>query len=456
MRFNFALSSLRATCFALAAFMLASGGARAQSDPGATLNVPLYGQQTNVWCWDASSLMIIKYFRPWSTLTECQLATQATPGQNCCASSPPVAPCVHTGWEMLSGNGFTFKTSSTALSFMDFTAEITAKRPVLYAVGWTGGGGHMLVADGWSVQAGIEYVSVNDPWPPSSATVSGGTKEQQTYDYWVGGPWYDHVTWADWYDIVDTKPTPIYTKIPKYTPYPIHTALPNHGPISIEKVPIAKESPSPYLELAQVVKLPLGPPLVTRELTVKPETTQVTSQAFAKLRLAPLDFIQRLGFTSSEEIAGAQLGTPLREYIVPADELAKFTATSAPSSLLTGGLTLFYPVLVNGELRSSVRVLARPGTQAQVIALGDTATAARLAKIPRFSALVRERSVVSIPAVRVPALGLYFVGQVSDGKLQIASIFDVPNLGLEAGRFEDAAAVFTRLAPLAAKVKGTM
>ena len=182
----------------------------------------------------------------------------------------------------------------------------------------------------------------------------------------------------------------------------------------------------------------------------------MTSQAFAKLRLAPLEFIQRLGLTSSKEIAGAQLGTPLREYIVPADGLAKFTATSAPSSLLTGGQTLFYPILVNGVSRSSVRVSTQPGAQAHVIALGDTATAARLAKIPRFSALVGTRSQVSVPAVRVPALGLYFVGQVSDGTLQIASIFDVPNLGLKAGRFEDAAVVFTRLAPLAAKVNGTM
>ena len=64
MRFNLASLSLRATCFALAAFMLASGCARAQSNPGATLPVPLYGQQTNVWCWDASSLMVIKYLRP--------------------------------------------------------------------------------------------------------------------------------------------------------------------------------------------------------------------------------------------------------------------------------------------------------------------------------------------------------------------------------------------------------
>src|SRR5690242_7589728 len=45
---------------------------------GDQLAVPLYGQQTNVWCWDASSLMVIKYFRPSSPLTQCQIATQAT------------------------------------------------------------------------------------------------------------------------------------------------------------------------------------------------------------------------------------------------------------------------------------------------------------------------------------------------------------------------------------------
>src|SRR4051794_37493058 len=44
---------------------------------GEQLAVPLFGQETNVWCWDASSLMVIKYLRPASSLTECQIATQA-------------------------------------------------------------------------------------------------------------------------------------------------------------------------------------------------------------------------------------------------------------------------------------------------------------------------------------------------------------------------------------------
>ena len=220
MRFNLASLSLRATCFAFGAFMLASGGARAQSGPGATLNVPLSGRQTN--SWNASSLM---------------------------------------------------------------------------------------------VQDGIEYVFVYDPLPPPS-----GTRRQVTYDYWVGGPSYDHITLADYYDIVDTQPAPIRTFPPNHTPLPYLTPIPKAG------------------------KLPLGPRLVPQDLTVKPETAQVTTRAFAKLRLTPLTFFRSLGLASSEELANAQLGTPLREYNVPAEELAKFTATSAPSSLLTGGQTLFYPI----------------------------------------------------------------------------------------------------------------
>ncbi|HEV3157733.1 MAG TPA: papain-like cysteine protease family protein [Candidatus Baltobacteraceae bacterium] len=410
---------------------LGSGTVQAQSNPGATLAVPLYGQQTNVWCWDASSLMVIKYFRPWSTLTQCAIATQATSGQNCCTSPVPT-PCVHTGWEMLSSNGFNFNTASTALSFATLNSEISAKRPVLYAIGWTGGGGHMLVADGWFILNGVEYVSVNDPWPPTS-----GTQEQQTYDYWVGGPYYDHVTWADFYDIVDTVPTP--------SPHPtirFHTPFPRF-------------SIRPYFEIPSI-QLPLGPDPLKKPNVVLPEVTQHATDTITQLHSASSEVIRRLGFASSDEVSAARLGTPLQEYIVPADKLAAYTAKNSPSSLLTGGTTLFYPVVVAGEVRSSVRVLTRPGAPSQVISLGDTGTAAHLQQLEGINTLVGKRSDVSIPAVRIPALGLYFVGRTTAGKLQIASIFDVPWLGLKKGQFTDAQSVFLRLAPFASKVKGTM
>jgi hypothetical protein len=333
---------------------------------------------------------------------------------------------------MLSANGFTFNTSNTALSFATLNSEIAAKKPVLYAVGWSGGGGHMLVADGWSIVNGVEYVAVNDPWPPTS-----GTKEQQTYDYWVGGPYYDHVTWADFYHIVDTLPTPNpHPTIHFHTPFPHFTLRP--------------------FSRLELVRLPVGPDPLKEHIVIAPQVTQHTLQAVTQLRTAPTEFIRRLGFANVQEAAGAQLGTPLREYLVPADKLASFTAQSAPSSLLTGGSTLFYPLIVGGEIRSSIRVLARPGTSPKVISLGDTGTATHLQQITSFNTLLRKRSDTAVPAVRVPALGLYFIGRVSDGKLQLASTFDVPWMNLKKGEYEDAAGLFVRLAPFASKVQGAM
>lgn len=398
------------TPLAALAFVAAGATFAHADDPGKTLVIPLYGQETNVWCWDAASLMVIKYFRPASPLTQCQIATQGTPGQACCTTPTP-APCVHTGWEMLSANGFTFSTSATALPFADFVGQITINKPVMYAVGWTGGGGHMMVADGWFVLGNVNYVQVNNPWPPNV-----GTQEQQTYDYWVGGPWYDHVTWADFYNIVDTTRPKFTFKIPKYQ-------------FARRWPPIPQPDPERF------------------RLPINPEYPRLAVERLDQFRKAPPEIARRLGFLSTQEASRATLGTPLREFVVPAEALVGYSPNRPAVELLTGGDSYFYPVVVGNELRSSIRIA--PGRQGkpEVIAIGDAGSAAHLSRLENLGPLLRQRSDVSLPAVRVPALGLFFVARFQGKAFEIASIFDVPTLRLKAGQFEDAGQVFMRLAP---------
>ncbi|HEY0781938.1 MAG TPA: papain-like cysteine protease family protein [Thermoanaerobaculia bacterium] len=378
---------------------------------GDQLAVPLYGQETNVWCWDASSLMVIKYFKPTSPLRQCDLATQATPGQSCCASPRPAA-CVHTGWEMLSTNGFALSSAGSAIGWNDLKAQIsTKKKPVLFAWGWNGGGGHMLVADGWFSLAGSQFVRVNNPWPPGS-----GAKESYTYAAWVGGPGYDHITWANWYDIT-----------PKL------------------RVPILKFLPFEAFKIEH----PPGPDPLRGKLTVHPDVVRHATTTLEAIRSAPEALAPHLGFRSAGEAKQAQLGTPLREYNVHLDALRGYTAQAPAEKLLRGGTTLFYPVVANGAIRSSVRIAHPEGKAPETLSIGDTGVSSHLDRLQAIAPQLRQAGGDSVPAVRVPALGLYFVARKSGETLEVASLFDVPNLGLKAGAFESAAAVFARLVPVA-------
>lgn len=391
---------------------------------GAQLPVPLFGQQTNVWCWDASSLMVIKYFRPATTLQECDIAKQATPGATTCCGNPFAAPCVHTGWEMLSANGFT-STQTPTLSWKDLVSEISTRhKPVLYAIGWHGGGGHMLVATGWFTIAGQNYVHVNDPWPPPEGSGVGGAAESPTYDNWLGGSSadYDHNPWAYWTNITDTR-----------KPY---------GPIrQISAV-----------QLATIVHPP-GPDPMRDRMAVQPEVTQRATRTLDDIRSAPPGVTRQLGFPTAEEAKGAQLGTPIQEYTLTLSALRAYTPGTAAPKVLSGGTTYFYPVVANGVIRSSVRVSAQVGQVPKLLSIGDTGTAARLQRIEELGPQLRKAGGESIPAVRIPAMGLYFIARKgSGGTLEIASTFDVPNLGLRRGAYESAEAVFARLAPFARNI----
>lgn len=380
---------------------------------GEQLAVPLLGQETNVWCWDASSLMVIKYFRPATPLTECQIATQATPSvPNCCLSPFPAA-CVHPGWEMLSKNGFSFASTTTALSWADLKAQISSKKkPVLFAWGWNGGGGHMLVATGWFTLAGQDYVRVNNPWPPTT-----GARESYTYAAWVGGPGYNHVTWDNWYNIVDN----------------------NAKPIKI----------NPNFFRAYKVQLPPGPDPLREKLAVHPEVLRRATTTLEAIRTAPPELSRELGFAAGEDARQAQLGTPLREYNVQLDSLRGYTPQVAASKLLTGGTTLFYPVVARGAIRSSVRVSTPTPETAQTVSIGDTATAEHLQLLESLAPQLRTAGGNPVPAVRILALGLYFVARPHGTGLEVASIFDVPAYGLKRGNYESLEVVLGRLAPIA-------
>jgi hypothetical protein len=160
----------------------------------ASLPVPLRPQETGMWCWAASGQMCMEYLG--TTVQQCDEANREFGLTDCCDNPVPNA-CINGGWPEFDKYGFTFtRTSHAAVGWSDMQQEISCNsRPIAFSWAWTSGGGHMMVAVGYVVIAGTNYVAINDPWAPGV-----GDQRVITYQEYVSGS--DHNHWDDFYHIV--------------------------------------------------------------------------------------------------------------------------------------------------------------------------------------------------------------------------------------------------------------
>jgi hypothetical protein len=160
------------------------------------LAVTLHPQETNMWCWAASGQMVMDFLG--HNVAQGVEANNEF-GRTDCTNSPVPSSCVNGGWPEFDKYGFTFsRTSNTALTWDQVRNEIgCSNKPFAFSWHWSGGGGHMMVAIGYKTVGGINYVEVNDPWPPNVGT-SGGAAIQ-TYSYFVSASGHTH--WDDFYNV---------------------------------------------------------------------------------------------------------------------------------------------------------------------------------------------------------------------------------------------------------------
>ncbi|MFH2045400.1 MAG: papain-like cysteine protease family protein [Pseudomonadota bacterium] len=171
-----------------------------------SLPVQLHSQETSMWCWAASSQMIMDYLG--HDVDQCVQANNRFNRNDCCnidLCPPPTQStahaCVTGGWPEFDKYGFAFKTTSNAaLSWEDLKEQISnesycKKRPFAFSWHWIGGGGHMMVAKGYMTLEGTNYVVILDPWAPCA-----GDEQIVTYDYYVQSLGH-HTHWNDYYDI---------------------------------------------------------------------------------------------------------------------------------------------------------------------------------------------------------------------------------------------------------------
>lgn len=94
----------------------------------------------------------------------------------------------------------------------------------------------------------------------------------------------------------------------------------------------------------------------TAEEAGKSALAILKSPQFFRAETGGLDRAKRLGFESIEEVAGATLGKALPVLKVSLEKLRDFQPDDDPKSLVISPYVVMYPIYVQSEVRSSVKV----------------------------------------------------------------------------------------------------
>jgi len=160
------------------------------------------------------------------------------------------------------------------------------------------------------------------------------------------------------------------------------------------------------------------------------------------------DNFRALGLDTVDTARTLKADVAIEEFMVRLDSLAQYSAGQEPSQLLnkTGRVTI--PVLALDQTQSSFSMTKKGrGWEASGFGGGNHA---RLLNQTR-DRLVREQSrgKGDYFEVRVPALGVSFIGNVADGRLLLTPLRSDARFGFEAGKTLAAEEAFLKLAPAA-------
>ncbi len=187
----------------------------------AVIPVPIYGQQTNMWCWAASSQMVLAYMG--DTVQQCEEANWHLNRKDCCDPNEIKngSPCAkggsptfqHYGYDyslLRSCEGLPWDTivnlGNTNSAWAYAWAHVNTSQPKDTLCNQPVSGGHVMVGRGYKqlvVTTGatidtLKYVVINNPMP-----VNEGTYAYYLYEYYGSFPYgtKPNVHAADYYNI---------------------------------------------------------------------------------------------------------------------------------------------------------------------------------------------------------------------------------------------------------------
>jgi hypothetical protein len=146
---------------------------------------------------------------------------------------------------------------------------------------------------------------------------------------------------------------------------------------------------------------------------------------------------RNLGFQSVEEVKQARLGQPMEIYNIGLERMKDYPAGQDPSKLLTSSAETLYPVTVGGNVRTGLTII-RKDRGYEISSFGKADIVKRLTGY---------RQSPGEFAVRIPALGMYFVGRCVDARVVLVPIGNDPRLKVQAGEAAPLQVVVDQLRP---------
>lgn len=155
---------------------------------------------------------------------------------------------------------------------------------------------------------------------------------------------------------------------------------------------------------------------------------------------------KEMGFESSKEIYSATIDTPIVDFFIRLDQLRKYNPGDKADELLIPTEQLIYPVLANGQVRSSI-TLSKTDGKWQAVSYGSPTFIATVTKTLKENMKESKLNYSDYFVVRIPSLNFYFLGYRWEGELFLVPLIDDVRLGFKSGASITAKKVLASLLP---------
>ncbi len=156
-----------------------------------TLPVEMHPQETQCWCWAATSQMTMAYFG--KNVSQSEQANRAL-RRNDCEQRPTPRPCIKTGEIIIKPFGFIYDVATKPMKESAIMFQIySLHKPIPFSWQFPGGGGHASILVGYAWQGDTFLVECLDPYPPPGKdprSWEGGQRLFIPYQRWIGD--FDH------------------------------------------------------------------------------------------------------------------------------------------------------------------------------------------------------------------------------------------------------------------------
>ncbi|MCU1268647.1 MAG: putative secreted protein [Acidobacteria bacterium] len=181
------------------------------------------------------------------------------------------------------------------------------------------------------------------------------------------------------------------------------------------------------------------------------DAQSAANQSLATFRkLVNAQNYKELGFESPEEVANAALGAPLRTSMVKLEQLKAYKAGDDANRLLSEIDQVYYPVIVQNQVRSAISVEQSNGKW-RATGFGPANFAKQIDRARKAGNAAPDAQQI---LVHVAPFNLYFVGRRVENKLMLTPAGDYQSFNLKAGATLPAEEVFATLATFAQQYNG--